>query len=66
MFDIVAADDEKPLARSDHQGLHDGKTLVRRGLRVTPGTPKRRASKAGAADQGQHQKQRAEIAERDR
>ena len=29
--------------------------------RVTPGTPKRRAASAGGADQGQHQKQGAEI-----
>ena len=62
MLDIVAAHDEEPLARPDHQCLHDRQPLVADGA-GDAGHAEAARQQAGAADQGQHQKQRAEIAQ---
>ena len=61
MLDIVAADDEKALARPDHQCLDDRKALCADGF-DDAGHAEAARGEAGGADQREHQKQRAEIA----
>ena len=60
MLHIVAAHDEKPLARSHHQGFDNGKAFVGRGA-GDAGHAEAARQKAGAADHGQHQEQGAEL-----
>ena len=62
MFDIVAADDEKLLPRSHHQGLDNGETFFGRCARDA-GHAEAAGKKARASDHGQDEKQRAEVAE---
>ena len=62
MFDIVAAHDEKPLARPDHQGLDDRKTFVIDRLGDARHTPFARRKTRGA-DEGKNQEEGADIAQ---
>lgn len=61
MFDIVAPHDEQLLAPTDHQGLDHRQTLLIDSFGDARHAPFARGD-AGAADQGEHQQQGADIA----
>src|SRR5215469_7801100 len=62
MLDIIAADDEKPLARPDHQSLNHRQSFLFDGAGDARYAPFARRKTRGA-DQGENQEEGADIAQ---